>query len=204
MKRLKVFSLAAVAAMALTAFIGASSASATVLCTTTSTPCGTGWHIDTLELSVKPGTSLKIRNTSGALEATCSKVDVKYEKTVTGSSTVTAKGLVSIANLKWTECTQTTDTLEGGELEVHQISGTDNGTVTATGFKVTVVTAGVSCVYGAGAGIDLGILTGGPNADLDLEAVVQKQSGSFLCPSDQVWEGGGTLTNHNAIYIETS
>ena len=205
MKYLKMLGLAAVAAMAVMAFFGASSASATVLCTTTTTPCGTGWHIDKLEASLKAGTSAKLRSTGGALEATCTKADSTVEKTVTGSSTTTATGSVSIANLAWTECAQTTDTLEGGELEVHQISGTDNGTVTAKGFRVTVVIGGLSCVYGAGTGIDLGKLTGGEDAILDIEAVVLKQSGSaFLCPSNSVWEGEYTITNHKAVYVETS
>jgi len=99
------------------------------------------------------------------------------------------------------QCTQQAETAEGGELEVHQIAGTHNGTVTAKGFKVTTVIAGVSCTFGAGTGIDLGTLTGGAPAVLDMNAVVNKVAGSFLCPADEVWEGTLQLTNHTAAYV---
>jgi hypothetical protein len=202
MKYLKLLGLAAVAAMALMAFFGASSASATVLCTTTSTPCGTSWHIDTIEASLKSGTTASLHSTGGALEATCTGSTSKATKKSTGSSTTTPVGEVTAANLTWSGCNQTTDTLGGGELEVHTIAGTDNGTVTAKGFEVTVNLGGVSCVFTAGNGIDLGTLTGGANAVLDFNAVVTKKSGSFLCPSDSQWTGQYQVTNHSAVYVE--
>ena len=60
MKYVKMLGLAAVAAMALMAFLGASSASATVLCKThiTSGCAAAGWdYAGPLEASLKPGTS---------------------------------------------------------------------------------------------------------------------------------------------------
>ena len=205
MKCLKALGLASVTAMALTAFLGAGSASATVLCTTTSTPCGTGWHVDRLEFGLRAGTSSRLRSTSGFLEATCTGSSFVATKTVTGSSTSTSRSAVTAANLTWSNCAQTTDTLEGGELEIHQISGTDNGTVGAGGFRITTVIGGLGCIYGAGIGIDLGKLTGGFDTILDIEAVLLKQPGSaFLCQSNVVWEAEYTLTNHNAVYVETS
>jgi hypothetical protein len=199
MKYLKMLGLAAVAAMALTAFLGASSASATVLCTTTTTPCTTGWHIDKIVASATGSTSL--HSTGGALEATCTGSSSTAEKKSTGSSTTTPVGTVATAALTWSGCNQTTETLEGGELEIHQIAGTHNGTVTAKGFKVTVVIAGVTCTFGAGNGIHLGVLTGGSPAILHANAVVPKVAGSFLCPADSVWEATYQITNHTAAYV---
>jgi len=108
---------------------------------------------------------------------------------------------VATTALTWGGCNQVTKTLEGGELEVHQIAGTHNGTVTAKGFKVTVVVAGVSCVFGAGTGVDLGTLTGGAPAKLDASAVVNKVEGGFLCPADSNWTAEYTVTNHTAAYV---
>jgi hypothetical protein len=204
MKYLKMLGLAAVAAMALTAFIGASSASATVLCTTTSTPCGAEWHVDKIQSTLKKGTTAKLHSTGGSLEATCTESSSTANKKITGNSTETATGEVTAANLTWGGCSQTTDTLAGGELEVHSITGSDNGTVTAKGFEVTVIIAGVSCIFGAQTGVDLGTLTSGANATLDINAVVKKTGGSFLCPSNSVWEGEYVVTDHTTLYVETN
>jgi hypothetical protein len=197
--KLKALGLAAVAAMALMALLGAGSASATVLCTTTTTPCGIGWHIDKLVLSATG--SMSQHSTGGALESTCTGSSATATKNSTGSSTTTPVGTVVTAALIWEGCNQKTETLEGGELEVHRIAGTHNGTVTAIGFKVTMVIAGVSCTFGAGAGIHLGVITGGTPAILHLNAVVNKVAGSFLCPADSVWEATYQITNHTAAFV---
>jgi hypothetical protein len=202
MKHLKMFGFAAVAAMALTAFLGTGSASSTVLCTKSQTPCGTANHIDHLSLSIVSGTSMLTRSTGGASEMTCTGSEMSVTKKTTGSSTTTPVGLVATAGLKWTVCAQTTHTLEGGELEVHHIAGTHTGTMTMKGFRFTTPTPVGSCIYGAGAGIHLGTLTGGHNATLDINAVFERQSGSaFFCPSDSVWEGQYRITNHTNVYV---
>jgi hypothetical protein len=211
MKYLKMLGLAAVAAMALTAFLGASSASATVLCTTTpptGTPCGTGWHVDELDLSIPAGGSVELSSTGGAFEATCTVATTKVTKDVTGSSTTTAAGIVEKGELTWgpvgNGCTNTTDTVHGGTLEIHWISGTDNGTVTAKEFEVTVVLAGVSCTFGVGAGQSIGDLTGGAPAVMHVNTVVNKTAGSFLCPADSKWVGTYVVTNHTTVHVVTS
>ena len=204
MKYLKMLGLAAVAAMALTAFIGASSASATVLCTTTTTPCGTGWHVDSIVASVASGQSVTLKNTSGTIEATCTVASSTTTKTATGSATTTPAGTVSVANLTWgpvgSGCTNTTDTVAGGTLEVHWTSG-DNGTVTGSGFEVTVVLAGVSCTLGLEGTKSIGDITGGHPAIMHVGVGVVKKSGSFLCPSTGTWEGTYTITNHTKVYV---
>ena len=203
MKYLKMLGLAAVAAMALTAFLGAGSASATVLCTTTSTPCGTGWHVDSIAASAEGTVSL--HSTGGGLEASCTVASSTTEKSATGSATTTPVGILKKENLKWGPvgegCSNTTDTVSGGELEIHWISGTDNGTVTAKGASVTVVLAGVSCTFGVGNGKSIGDPTGGAPAIMHVNVVVEKTAGSFLCPSDSQWTGTYKITNHSAVYV---
>ncbi|MGN6816857.1 MAG: hypothetical protein ACTHK3_12370 [Solirubrobacterales bacterium] len=202
MKCLKALGLAAIAAVALMAFLGAGSASASVLCTTTTTPCGTGWHVNSL-VATATG-SISQHSTGGALEATCTGSSSTDESIGTGSSTTTSVRKVRRENLTWSGCNQTTETLEGGETEIHQIAGTHNGTVTSKGFKVTVVIAGVSCTFGAGTGIHLGTLTGGAPAILHMHAIVLKEFGSFLCPADSVWDGTYQVTNHAATFVVAS
>jgi hypothetical protein len=205
MKSLKMLGLAAVATMALTAAFGASSASATVLCTTTSTPCGSAWHVDTIEASIKAGSSAILRATGFGAEATCGTgSSLTATKKTTGSSTTTPVGSVAKAGLTWSSCTNITNTLGGGEIEVHHIAGTDNGTVTAKGFEITVVFSSVTCVYGAPNGVDLGTLTGGHNATLHFTANPNKVAGSFICPSHIVWEGDYTITNHTNVFVTAS
>ena len=208
MRYLKLLGLAAVVAMALTAFFGAGSASATVLCTTTPAPgtaCGTGWHVDELTLSVAPGNSLVLRSTTGSIEATCTVAGVTVTKKSTGSATTTPVGEVPKTHLTWgpvgAGCTNTTDTVAGGELEIHWTPGTDDGTVTATGFEWTTVLAGVSCTLGLEGTKSIGELTGGSPAILHIGVAVVKKAGSFLCPSTGVWEGTYKITNHTAVFV---
>src|SRR5262249_2710117 len=114
-------------------------------------------------------------------------------------------GEVTKANLTWgpvgAGCTNKTETVSGGELEIHWIAGTDNGTVTASGFEVTVILAGLSCTFGVGNGTSIGDLTGGHPAVMHVAVIVNKTAGSFLCPSTGGWEGTYTITNHTKVYV---
>jgi hypothetical protein len=202
MRYLKVLGLAAVAAMAMMAFLGTSGASATVLCTTTSTPCGSTWHVDTLELSLVKGSTAVLEMPEAKIVDTCTGSTMKWTKKATGSSTTTPVGEVTAANLTWTGCTQQTKTLAGGELEVHwENNGTDNGAVTAIGFQVTI-SMGVSCVYTAGAGLEIGELIGDTDL-MHVETLLEKTGGIF-CPPIGKFTATYTITNHSKIYVEPS
>jgi hypothetical protein len=206
MKYVKMLGVAAVAAMAFMAFLGASSASATVLCATTTTPCGSVYGVNTeIDASLASGTSAVLRNTSGSIEDTCTTSTTKGVTESSGSSTTTVKGKVKVEgetkDLTFGGCEQTTDVLAGGELEIHWISGTHNGTLTAKEFQVTMTLVGVTCTFSAGTGTDLGTVTGGSMATMDVNAVVNKSAGSFLCPSTAVWEAAYTVTNPEPLWI---
>jgi hypothetical protein len=198
MKYLKMLGLAAVAAMALTAFLGASSASATVLCKTATNPCGSAWlKTGSLEGSLTTGSTSVLKSTgeNPLVEDTCTASTVGGEIASQGSG-VNVVG--EISSLTFTSCSNPTSVLsQAGTLEL-------NGTnVIGKGFEVTV-NAGVSCVYSAGTGTPLGTFTGGNPAIIHINAVVSKKSGSFLCPSDSVWEGTYTITGAGTLHSEPS
>jgi hypothetical protein len=210
MKYLKNLSLAAVAAMALLAFVGAGAASATELDKITADgtkhPLAVGEHIHaTLE-----GTSA-LTTTGGTTLATCTISTVTGAITNAGGATATVVGSVATSGLTWgakgAGCTNHTTTLKGGELEVHTIANSDNGTVTAKGFEVTIDGIfGVSCVYTAGTGIHLGTLTGTTNATghavLHVAGTVTRTtSSSGFCPEKTIWNGTYKVTTPTGLFV---
>jgi hypothetical protein len=200
MKYLKILGLAAVAAMALMAFAG--SASATKLYSGAS-PLGAGTEIKS---SLASGTSATLTDTEGHTLDTCTGSTVVGKTSNAGSSTETVKGTIATTGLTWSGCTVATSTTEGGELEIHHIAGTTNGTVTAKGFKVSINTVLFgNCVYTAGTTpIHLGTLTGvtSLNATLHINAIVNKSSG--ICNSTAKWVGTYSVTSPAGLNVEAS
>jgi hypothetical protein len=198
MKLIKILGLAAVAAAALMALAGAGTASASVLCSTNvwSGCGGTAWAVPNgtvIELSVDPETTPVLEDTAGFVQDTCTESSSSGALTQ-GTATATAKGTVTAANLKWGGCTNATKTLTGGTLEIHHIAGgaTANGTITASGFEVTVVVLGVTCTFTSGTGLDLGTLTEGKPATADINAVVTSKS--IFCPTSARWTANYIVT----------
>jgi len=195
MKYLKMIGLAAVAAAALTALLGAGSASATVLCTETPAagkdcapakvePVGT-----ILDASVETSALLKTGETT---IATCTSGTVKGSITNAGSTTTTVQG--TITDLTWGGCTTTVDTLAKGTLELHHEAGTDHGTVTSSGAQVTIQFLGVSCIFKTN-NTQIGTLTGSATmATFDIAATIPQSGGGFLCPANGNWSGAYTVT----------
>jgi hypothetical protein len=222
MKYLKMLGLAAVAAMALMAVVGASTASATELYQVT--PGGvkdTLGYGTTLHATLEPGTSAALTDTAGNPIDTCTTStvhgtigveDAGGVKTGVGSSTTTTVG--KIGSLTWgasgDPCTaEVTNTTVKGELEIHHIAGTDNGTVTGKGNVVTIKIFGISCLYGTGAGTTLGTLTGKTSATehatMDINAVINEQEPKqFICPDTGRWIGSYVVTSPTAVYVQAS
>ena len=90
-----------------------------------------------------------------------------------------------------------------GELEIHNISGTENGTVTSIGTTVNVTdNTGVSCGY-VTSSTDIGTLTAGSPATLDLNsAKIARHSGSILCGSTGTWTGSYKVTTPGSLFID--
>jgi len=83
---------------------------------------------------------------------------------------------------------------------IHHVSGT------VTEFEDEVTFAdpalGTSCVYGGGAGVDLGTLKGGTTATLPVSASLTKISGGFLCANPASWSGKYTVTTPDTLLVD--
>ena len=197
MKYVKMLCLTAIAAAALVAFAGTGTASATVLCSTTAEPCPAGqkWPVGTrIEFSLASGTSLKWDNNGNTLE-TCKEATLKTDITSAGSgaSTVTSENNA----LQFNQCTFANGFTKLGGLEIHNISGTSNGTVTASGevgWTFNNPSFG-TCVYGWTKEGVVGTITEGKPATLDLNTGIVRLSGSSIaCPPNGNLLGNLTQT----------
>ncbi len=201
MKYIKMLGLAAVAAAALMAWVGAGTASATEI-TCGATPATTS----------KCAVGATIHATSigkAVLDAPFGNVEcnstVAGPVTTAGTSTTTAKG--NITTLDWTNCGgDTVTTLASGSLEVHTEGGSanGNGTLTSTGARVTVIHLGVHCIYETN-NTTIGTVTGSSNtkghAVLDIKANVPQVSGGFLCGASAPWTGSYTVVTPAALTV---
>jgi len=203
MKYIKMLSLAALAAMALMAVVGATTASATVLCKNSSntTTCSEDYASGTaIEGTITSGTTAVLETSGGTVLDTCTESTVKGNTETTGGSSATVKG--DIKTLTWGSCTRTTNTLAVGSLEIHHTAGSDNGTLTATGTtEVTIDTIFGSCVYGTGTGLNLGTVVGGNPATLSINVGVPKISGNFACPATGIWTANYTVTSPKPLFV---
>jgi hypothetical protein len=206
-KHLKMFGLAAMAAMALMAFAGVGSASATVLCHKAETPCSQKWSVGTEpEFIVRPETTARWFSGANTLMS-CTGGDLKGTITNAGGSSQTVK--IGINTFAWTSCNVGNTTLENGELEVHSISGSTNGTLTLKGFTTKIETTQYgTCIYTSGAtGVDLGTLTASKTGQAIIDIIVvltKKEGSSFLCPTTIEWweEWTQTKPSETPLFVE--
>ncbi len=207
MKHLKILALAAVATGALMAFIGAGSASASVLCSTTVTTCpgGQTWPNGTIiDFSLTTGTSANLQETAFEGGET---LDTCKSSTAKGKLTNSAAGTGQFTELTWGSCTFPTKTVLNGGFEVKKIAGTSNGTVVADGStSVTINTILFgSCVYAAENGKSIGDITEGNPAVLHVNAVIHTTSGSSaVCQTTAVWTATYTLTEPTGTTLSIS
>lgn len=210
MKYIKILSLAAISTLTVVAFMGAGTASATVLCKTTPsvvglTICPKGWDYEKgteITASLAPKTTIKFTTTTGTLLSECKGAAIEGVTMNTGSATETVNVEVTNEGLRWFECSTITETVLGGKFIIHHISESDEvGTLTDEGFGVTLNVAGATCTYGAGAGADVGKLTGGENPKIDISVVWAKTAGSFLCQADVRWSAEYIVETPKPIWI---
>jgi hypothetical protein len=203
MKYVKALGLAVLAAAAVMAFVGAGTASATVLCKNNAEPCSEPYGAGTTINSTQEGSGI-LETLSGELLVTCTESTVKGKVEKAGSATEPVSGPVE--TLSFGGCTNEVKTLATGSLEVSWSEKT-NGTLTSKNGKVTVAILGVSCTYGTAAtGTKLGTVTGGVTAEkqatIDINAVVPLVEGSFLCPKETRWTASYTVTEPKPLYVE--
>lgn len=208
MKYLKMFGLAAMAAMALMAFAGAGSASATTLtCTNppgTKVVCPKGTEIDA---SVEAET-IKLTGTS---TITCTEGTVKGHIENPGSSTETASGKTTEVTFPVAHCPNCSAVeVTNGTLEIHTDEEgvtNNNGTLTGSGFTAHLNCFGVTCNYITGNNLDLGTVTGssttGGLATIHIDATLTKETGSsFLCTNTATWEGSYNITSPTWLDVD--
>ena len=202
MKYLKMLGLAAVAAMALTALLGAGSASAQTLYKYTTPSANDTIAVGTvLTSTLESGTSALLKDTLGGVNDTCTGSEVKG---AVGTNTTTDAG-GAITSLTFTGCSHTTDVLANGELEIKNIAGTTNGTVVSKNARVTIKSTifGISCTANTGAGTTIGTLTGAKTstaqATMDINGVITLENGC----GDSTWTGSYLVTSPAGLTVDS-
>jgi hypothetical protein len=218
MKYVKMLCLAAVAAAALMAFVGASTASATVLCSEPGTGSPTGTTCSASQ-AYKTGQAIQgvsegnlvLTTGSEFTEITCKTGTVEGTLENEGSATETViVDSAKASDISWGECSTpngacTVTTVAAGTLEMHWIEGTHNGTLTGNGTIVTSncasVFGNIHCEYEA-ASEDLGTLTGGNPATADFESTpINLRATSALCPSVPKWDAKYEIAALAPVYV---
>lgn len=202
MRYLKMFGLAAVAAVLL-AFAGAGSATATELDCGASTMCEAPTKVHLV------GDGLITFDSATTLACEESTIEASLS---TGASGETPNGAVTA--LTFTKCGGWTFIAipnHTGTLEIHTktASADGNGTLTWTGAEWTTEGFGLHCIYGTGPGHDIGTLTGSQNtggtATFDIEAEITRvggRSGAFCGGSTAKWTGFYKVTS--PMYLDVT
>jgi hypothetical protein len=208
MKHLKMLGLAAIAAMGLMAFLGASAASATVLCKQDVTSGCTSKIEATKTLTFSAEGSTFLTGPFGEIVSTCTGSTVSGNVTNAGGAAATVVG--SITSLSFTGCTKTVTTTNTsgvtttGTLEVHSIAGTDNGTVTSNDTTVTIDNTILGTCHFLTSNTPLGTLTGtqktGGAATFDIEAKIPSEN----CGFSGQWHGKYVYTGTENFNVSAS
>jgi hypothetical protein len=212
MKHLKILGLAAVAALALMAAVGAATASAeAVVCSTSPTgmipnaKCTTGLQVlngTTIDTSLKPGTVVELTSTFDNIK--CS------QSTVQGTVTNSATGTGNIESMTFSGCT---DSFGGNCTADTSASSTNKWPVTVTANKephngsgtmtVSNITGKFVCPVGTcryTASSNSTGITGGEPATLTTTkaALTREEVSSFGCSSTATLTGAYTQTSPTA------
>ena len=212
MNHLKTLGLGAFAVIALL-LLGAATASATVLCKTTTNPCeghymaGTAFEAE--------GNGVKIKTPFN--ENYCEYSTITGKTSATGSATETVTA--SIESLSFNKCSCSNGAnpevgvLKLPSLEVHHLSETDNGLVTGGGLKLTVRCTDnkVACTFeNSSFGEGALRLTGGEEEPrLHVKIYLKWTAGDsseFLCGGSFgipliLWEGNYQFKSPTPLYV---
>lgn len=201
MRYLKMLGLAAVAAMALMAFVGVGSASAVTLCeNNTATGCTS--HVNSgKEIDFSAEDSIKLAGPFGITIVTCTESTVKVTTSSTGSDNAAAIG-GTVTSLTFAKCTRPVTVGTGGTLSMVESGAGGNGTVTSSGATVTIheipniVGNPPTCSY-ITSNTDIGTLTASATAaTFDIAATIT--SATDKCPNG-TWSGHYVSTGPTVI-----
>jgi hypothetical protein len=206
MKSIKTLCSSAAAVGLLIAVTCAGSASATVLCKTASAPCEAGNRYAAgtkIESHLKTGTRLIIDGAFGEALYECRESKLNLLTTTTGSAVATVSA--DTEAFTFGACEGTTPVvLKKPAMEIHWISGTNNGTITEQGIEITIVyLLSLDCVYGAPEAQAIGPLTGGKQAEIQLNLTLARIKGSG-CPEELTWTALYEVTSPSPLYVTGS
>jgi len=212
MKYVKTLGLAAVAAVALLAFV-ASSASATVLCkvNTETEMCSEANEYGSnqeIHAVLTAGKVVKLATAFKTLECKKSTIKGKIAEGWTGSTTQTVTGPVEVLTLG--ECNCEFIVLKTGTFEIHAdpVNGvdTDNGVLTSSGTEITescsTIFGKVHCILVTEA-TTLGTLTGGNPAEIDANANMPRKPTDELCAGEAKLTAEYEITTPKPLYVST-
>jgi hypothetical protein len=194
MKHLKILGLVAVAVVALLAFLGAGSASATVLCKTAVNPCPEGERYGTGSLLVATSTHVTFYEANKCTESTLSG-----KTTSNGGSGIPVP--LAIEKLSFSTCTVNTLVTTLGEMKIEWITGTNNGTIKDRLTKGTVSVPPSPCGWQIGFNgewVTIGTIKGGKPATIEMEAPL-----FGTCPFTFIL-GSYTVPAPEPLYVESS
>jgi hypothetical protein len=192
--------------MALIAFVGAGSASATVLCKVSTSPCPEGEMYE--PGTVIEGASTNATLTSNLATVVCENSATTAETETTGSSTTTVTGTIKALSFTGCHSGLTPCTVEVNGLpfhaEVHWASGV-NGTLTANAHAggafpgANVVCAGlISCTFERSL-FTLPVNGGNPASIVANKISLERTpfGGTPLCGSEAFWDATYTAVGEN-------
>lgn len=207
MKHLKLFGLAVVTAMAAIGVGGAGSASATVLCKATETPCSETKLIkkNAVIHADLEGRSVSEFTTPSYIFESCTGGTLMAGITAQGGAGATVTVGTAPSSWTWSGCEAGgVSATESGEIEIHHNAGTDNGTLTAKGFGFKFATLNSECIYVPSPLTELGVLTGGASPTIEINTVLVKSKGPLTCFQDFFWRATYKITEPAPLYVGAS
>lgn len=204
MKHLKLLGLVVVASAALMAFVGASGASAGILCKNYSEPCNSILKKgETLSTQLRAGSKARINITFAVVE--CSKSAIAGKVAKEGGKGNAPE--ITVETVSFTECNCEVSVLKGGTYYVSTIPETGNGTAIGTGqefiTKCNTIFGKLKCTWVTN-NTPLGEVEGGSPADIDVfnaDPQLNKALSSELCEEEAFWYGEYEITNPIPLFV---
>jgi hypothetical protein len=194
MKYLKMLGLAAVAAGALMAFVGAGTASATTI-EVKGVPQN---QSVTILASLHANTSAILKDEFGTTTDTCTTSEVHLETTSPFTKPHEEEIDGKVGTLKFGGCSHTTHVLKNGLIYLKWETGTTHGIVTSSGAEVTVNSTffGASAICKTGTGTQIGTLTGATSAQNPTAHATIHVNATISCGilGNSKWTGAYSVT----------
>ena len=202
MKHIKTLGLCLLAALAVMAFGGAGTASATKLCSVNTSPCPAGNTYGkgtAIKAQLVAGTTSTMN--SGFVNISCTESTISGKTTSEGGAGAVTG---SISSVTWKGCTSGLGACTASALNTPwaaEVTGSGgNGTMSISGPGGKFTCGGVTCEYGASkASVSV---TGGNPATIKASSIsFSKTGGGFLCSSTASWSGTYEATAPKPLFI---